>query len=235
MKMIAVWPTLLPGAVEQASGTNPMITAILPGRNLQDLPELRLDTLIAPDHLPAGPTRRLVVLIPDGGLDESALARRVWLLASSAALNVLFLGLSPDQGRDADIRRRLALLAAAVHQGDVNARGSVVIGKSWLQAVQEVLTSGDLLVCADGHQIPHRLISHTKLAYELVTVFQVPVYLLGGLPVSRSPELGKRVRSLAAWGVSITILLAFAELQIWLSRNSKCPGGTHHSRSLGDS
>jgi len=220
MKMIAVWPTLLPGAVEQPSGTNATITAILPGRNLQDIPELRLDTLIAPDPCPLRPTRRLVVLVPDGGLDETALARRVWLLASSASLNVLFLALSPDQENEADTRRRLALLAAAVHQGDVNARASVVMEKSWFQAVEQVHTGGDLLVCVAGHRVPYRWLGHRKLGDALATAFHAPVYLLGGLSIGRSPAVGQKVRALVAWSISIAILAGFFGLQIYLSQNS---------------
>jgi hypothetical protein len=220
MKMIAVRPTLLPGAVEQPAGPNTLITAILPGRNLQDIPELQMDTLIASDHCPLRPTRRLVVLVPEGGLDETDLARRVWLLASHASLRVLFLGRSPDQESDSDVRRRLALLAAAVHQGEVNAQASVVIGKSWLRAVEGVLTGGDLLVCAAGHKISHRIIARTGLGDALAETFQVPVYLLGGLPVGHSPAFGKQLRSLVAWAVSIAFLIAFSGLQIWLSQNA---------------
>ncbi len=220
MKMIAVQPTLLPGAVEQPSGINAMITAILPGRNLQDIPELRLDTLIAPDYFPLRPTRRLVVLVPDGGLDETALARRVWLLASSASLNVLFLALSPDLENEADTRRRLALLAATVHQGEVNARASVVTGRSWLQAIEEVHTGGDLLVCIADHKVPYRLFGHKMLGDTLAAAFHAPVYLLGGLSIGRSPVVEQRVRGLAAWGVSIAVLFIFSAMQIWLSRDT---------------
>jgi hypothetical protein len=218
MKMIAVRPALLPGAVEQPAGQNNLIAALLPGRNLRDIPELQKDILIASDHCPLRPTRRLVVLVPQGDFNENALARRVWLLASHASLKVLFLGLSPDQESDSDVRRRLALLAAAVHQGEVDAKASIVMGKSWLQAVDGVLTGGDLLVCAANHKIPHRMIARASLGDALSQTFQVPVYLLGDLPIYRPAAFEKRVRSLAGWGISIAVLVAFAGLQILLSQ-----------------
>lgn len=219
MKLTVARPTSMPIAVDQPSDTTALISTLLPGAAIQNLPELRRDALIAPDHLPLRPTQRLVVLVPEDGLDEGALARRVWQLACGAALNVLFLGRSPDPESVAPTRRQLALLAAAVRQGDVSARASVVVGVSWLQAVEDVLQNGDLLVCIAGHRVSYLVVGRRRLGDVLARTFKTPVYLLGGLHLSRSPVLVQRARALVAWSISIAILVGFAGLQIWLSRN----------------
>jgi hypothetical protein len=197
-----------------------MLSILLPGYSMQEGSVARGDALMAPDHYPLRPTRRLVVLVPDGGLDETALARRVWRLASSSALKVLFLGLSSDPECVAPIRRRLALLAVAVDQGEVSARVSVAVGSDWLQAVEDVLHDGDLLICIAGHRVPYHVIGRRKLGDALASAFRAPVYELGGLQISQSQVSMPWLRTLVAWSISIAILVAFAGLQIWISRNA---------------
>jgi hypothetical protein len=226
MKIIAAQPAMIPNAAHQRPGVTEALSTLLPGYTLQEGSESRGDTLIVPDHYPLGPTRRLVFVIPEGGLDEIALTHRVWQLASSAALKVLFLSLSPDQESDAELRRRLALLASALHHGDVSARASVVVGSNWLQPVKDVLHGGDLLICLAEHWVPYHAIGRRKLGDGLAATFRTPVYLLAGMQVGRSPAFLQRVHTLVAWSISIAILVVFAGLQIWLSQNTSGPLST---------
>jgi hypothetical protein len=226
MKIISAQPAMIPNAAHQRPGVTEALSTLLPGYTLQEGSESRGDTLIVPDHYPLGPTRRLVFVIPEGGLDEIALTHRVWQLASSAALKVLFLSLSPDQESDAELRRRLALLASALHHGDVSARASVVVGSNWLQPVKDVLHGGDLLICLAEHWVPYHAIGRRKLGDGLAATFRTPVYLLAGMQVGRSPAFLQRVHTLVAWSISIAILVVFAGLQIWLSQNTSGPLST---------
>jgi len=220
MKILPTRPISIPAA-NQIPGTAMDISRLLPGFPTQEAAEFREDVFIAPQRFPLSPTRRLVVLIPEGDLDENALAHRIWRLASISSLQVLFLGLSPDEESAAYVRRRLALFAAAIHQGEVSARANVVVGEDWNRAVKKVLHSGDLLVCIARHMVPYRAIGRRKIGETLAVAFDVPVYLLGGLQVGHSPAQFQLVRSIVAWSVSIAILLAFAGLQIWISQNSR--------------
>jgi hypothetical protein len=223
MKIVTARPMTFPLATDPPSGAAVAITCVLPGYPFQAAAEFHGDTFIAPQRLPLRPTRRLVVLIPEAGLDESALARKIWHLASTSALQVHILGRSPDEARASAIRRRLALLAAGLRQGQVSASTSIVVGESWERAVRAVLRNGDLLVCIARHKAPTHLFRHRSLGEALATAFDAPVYLLGGLKLDRSPAQFQRMRSLAAWSLSIVILLAFAGGQIWLSQNLKSP------------
>jgi hypothetical protein len=96
----------------------------------------------------------------------------------------------------------------------------VVTEGNWNQAVKKVLHTGDLVVCMNSHLVPRLGIGRWKLGEALATDFDVPVYLLGGLQVGRSPQFLQQARSVAAWGLSIAILLAFGGLQIWISQNA---------------
>ena len=196
------------------------ISRLLPGFPTQEAAEFRDDGFITPHRFPLNPMRRLVVLVPDGSLDENALAHKIWRLASISSLQVLFLGLSSDEESAPYFRRRLALLAAAINQGEVRARANVVVGEDWNRVVKKVLHSGDLLVCIARHMIPYRAIGRRNIGEVLAASFDVPVYLLGGLQVGRSPTQFQLVRSILAWSLSIAVLLAFGGLQIWISQNA---------------
>ena len=219
MKTLAARSISIPTA-NQLPGKAMDISRLLPDFPTQEAAEFRDDVFITPQRFPLNPTRRLVVLVPDGSLDENALAHKIWRLASISSFQVLFLGLSPDEESVSYVRRRLALLAAAIQQGEVRARSGVVVGEDWNRAVKKVLHSGDLLVCIARHMVPYRAIGRRNMGEALAASFDVPVYLLGGLQVGRSPTQFQLVRSLVAWSLSIAILLAFAGLQIWISQNA---------------
>jgi hypothetical protein len=219
MKILTARPISIPSVANQVPGTAMDITRILPGFPFHEAAEFSEDVFIAPQRFPLGPTRRLVVLIPESDLDENALAHRIWNLASLTGLQVLFLGLSPDEESAPFIRRRLALLASAIHQGEVRARSSVVVGVNWSRAVKKVLHLGDLVVCIEGHKVPRRGFGRWRLGEALSADFDVPVYLLAGLQIGRSPVQLQSVRSLIAWSLSIIVLLTFGGFQVWISQN----------------
>ena len=219
MKLLATRSTSIPVTAHPYPGTAIDISRFLPGFSPQDAAEFRDDVFIAPRRIPLVPTRRLVVLIPEGVLDEQALAQKIWRLASISKLHVLFLGLSPDEESTPYIRRRLALLAAALNQGELVARAIVEVGENWNRAVKKILHSGDLLVCIARHMTSYYAVGRRKMGEALAAAFDVPVYLLGGLQVGRAPAQVQFLRSLLAWVVSIAVLIAFGGMQIWVSQN----------------
>lgn len=212
-------PLGYPIAAGKRAGTPVGVSCILPGYPFDADADFHEDVCIAPQRLPLYPARRLVVLIPENDLDESALARKVWQLASLTYLQVHLLGRSPDEAGASAVRLRLALMAASLQQGRVSASTSIVVGENWSQAVRTVLRDGDLLVCLAGHSISYQVVRSRELGEALTAEFGVPVYLLGGLQLDRSPAQWQALRSLANWGLSLFILVNFAGLQIWLSQH----------------
>jgi hypothetical protein len=218
MKIVANHPFTWPIAADQPPGSAVDLSRILPGYPSQETEEFRSDIFIAPPRLPLSPIRRLVVLMPEGSMDENALAQKIWRLASISSVQVVFLGLSPDHECAPSIRRRLALLAAAMNQGALRARGNVYVVQNWKSAVQKVLRSGDLLVCLDNHTIPYLVIGRKKLGESMASTFGVPVYMLAGFPVGHSPTFVHRLQMVGVWSLSIAIMVGFTGLQIWLSK-----------------
>lgn len=218
MKSISVRPITMPVAADRGSDHAEDAACILPGYSSLAA-EFRHDCIIAPRRFPLRPTQRLVVLIPEGSLDEGALARKIWLLASTFALPVHLLGLSPDEESASAGRRRLALLAASLHHGQVSASMSIGVRENWIQAVGKVRRNGDLLVCIARHRVPYHIVSRRSLGQALLAAFNAPVYMLGDLQIGRSQAQLQLVRSVAAWSLSLIILLAFAWFQIQISQH----------------
>lgn len=219
MKIVTARPLTFPRAANRPSGAAVDVSCVLPGYSSLATAEFQSDFFIAPRRFPLCPTRRLVVVIPEGNLDESALARRIWQLASACALQVLLLGLSTDDERASAVRRRLALLSAILRQGQVSTSTTSMVGRNWPLALKAVLRSGDLVVSLARHKVAYHAVHRQSLGEALAAVFDIPVYMLGELEVGQSPAKLESIRSMAAWGISIVILLAFAGLQIWLSQN----------------
>jgi hypothetical protein len=201
------------------------IRRFLPG--IAQLPQalLAADILVVPDQVLPFPAQRLIVLIPAGEIDEQALARRVWQLASCCGLSVLYLALSPDQDQVSYQRRRLAHMAAMTAYPHVQADTKVHLYKNWSEALRHFLKPGDLLVClADDH--PHVFFRRKPLAQQLSANLGVPIYQLGGLQVKPSPLDQYRIKNIFAWIASIALISAFFWLQVGIDRASGNPQST---------
>lgn len=206
--------------------TNPYVTVFLPGfYDVENGVNLK-DHLIAPERIPITPTRRLVVILPDGALDEKELANRIWKLASTSGLNVLFLALSPSQGDVAYMRRRLADMAAMMKYGHVGASAKIFIAGDWTQVIAEILHAGDLLVCMAKHQVSHRVLGHRLLGELLSASFNVPVYMLEGFSIGQSRRRQKLFREVLTWLLFFTIIVAFAGIQFRIDQEYLRPLST---------
>jgi hypothetical protein len=199
---------------------------ILPGLpQLQDA-DLEGDVMIIPDRFPVVPTRRLVVLVPDGEIDESSLTRRIWQLAVSSNLNILYLGLASQETYVAYQRSRLASLASMTSGKEVRAQMSVSTEKSWLKALEKTWRPGDLLVCLESHKIPSAVVWRTPLGELLARSASVPVYLIGGLKIGLAPRQRQWIKEMLVWSAALLLLTAFFGLQVLLDRSSAKPLST---------
>lgn len=172
--------------------------------------KLRAETRLAP-------ARRLVVLLPAGGVDEAGLSRRIWALAAPQALEVLFLGLSGAAADEAHTRRRLATLAAMTRDDGVRARGQLVPGADWVAAARAVVGPGDVLVCQAeqrraGWGWPQPL--HRALSAAL----PVPVQVLSGFCVPAGPVALGPLARIVFWAVAAAIIVGFIFVQGRLSQ-----------------
>ena len=202
------------------------IQAVVPGYGQLPVRVIAEDVLLIQDKLPLKPTKRLVVLVPSGEVDETTLARRVWQLATSSSFSVLYLALSPDVTQIAYQRRRLASLAALTSGENVQAHASVSAEKNWRLALEQILQSGDLLVCLTSHQVSEHLFWHRKLGEKLVETVGVPVYLFSGLKIGPAPQERQAIKDVLAWIASLSLLAAFFGIQVSIDRSIAEPLST---------
>lgn len=207
--------------------------AALPVQNWAVLPEsskLRQaahasDTLLVPDQLLPVSVQRLIVLVPAGGIDEYALARRVWQLAAGSGLEVLYLALSHDAEQVSTQCRRLINLAALTTYPQVRVDTNVHTDKNWSQALRRTLQPGDLLVCL-AEDSTTGFFRRQPLAKRLAADLSVPIYLLGDLLVKPATPSRYWIREIAAWLVSIALIVSFYLIQVGIDQSYARPQST---------
>jgi hypothetical protein len=203
----------------------PPIRAVLAGSSQLPASALEADSLLVSDQLPAVPTQRLIVLVPAGEVDEHALARRVWELAASSGLSVLYLALSPDADQVSTQCLRLVNLAALTSYPRVRADTNVHSEKNWSKVLRRTLQPGDLLVCLAADRTPG-IFQRQALAKRLAVELSVTVYQLGGLQVKPAPSSHHWLKDVLAWAASITLIALFFWLQVWIDPTSARPQAT---------
>ena len=200
--------------------------AVVPGYAQLPASVVDGDTLLFRDKLPLNPTQRLVVLVPPGEVDEIALARHVWQLATCSCLRVLYLALSPDVAQAAYQRRRLAGLAALTSDQNIHAHASVFAEKNWQQALEQIWQPGDLVVCLANHQVSNHLIWRRNLGDQLFETLGMPVYLLGGCEISPVPLDWQGIKGLFSIMTSLSLVVVFFGVQVIIERSINRPLAT---------
>jgi hypothetical protein len=170
---------------------------------------------------------RLIVLVPERGIEGNELARRIWALAAPCELKVVFLcalGADTDGSseREPAMRLRLATLASLIRDERVDVSWQVMTGWGWVQAVRDAWQPGDLVLCYAEHRIPTQWWGRQPLGQILASVLDLPVYVLTGMdeaagqtPVRHSPTASFR-STLVYWAGVVTLLAGFflAQVQI---------------------
>ena len=173
------------------------------------------------DHQPASvsvltltpnlkPARRLVVLIPNLDMDEVEVARRIWELASTPHLAVLFLALCNDAFDEPRIRRRLATLAALTRDDRIAIETRLEFGNNWRPKVKDVLRDDDIVVCHTNQTEGWR---HKPLSQALVEM-GASVWPLKGLDMTAIQVRRKPFAEFLFWAVSLAIIAGFLWLQV---------------------
>ena len=202
------------------------VQAILPGYSQLPANVVAHDVLLIPEKLSPVPTRRLIVIVPADEIDEHLLAHRVWELASGLDLQILYLGLSPQEEFVASQRRRLAYLAACTTNQEIHAQFKLSTERGWIRALEKILKPGDLPVCLAGHQISVQIIRQKTLSKHLVEKADVPVYVLGEVNIDAVPYWQPFIKEAFVWITSLMILAAFFYLQVAIDRSMVKPVST---------
>jgi hypothetical protein len=162
--------------------------------------------------LPA--TRRLVVLIPEGTVNESRLARTIWTLALPNRLSVLYLGLGKDYHTEHFAQRNLDRLAAITRDACVHVETQLYLENDWLQVIRDVSQAGDLFICHGEQTISSWGFWRKPLAQTLTTVLDVPVMALSGFYPEWPPRVPKQPARTLINNLPIAIGIVFMGLQL---------------------
>lgn len=176
-------------------------------------------------HLERGPARRLIILFPASASDDPAVARRIWEIASSSGLDVLFIGLCNEYNEEAQLRRKLVTMAAIIRDGIVSADIMIEGGSNWVAKAKRVWRPGDALACYGGQKVG---LMRKTLDQVLRSSVDAPLYILADEQPTQSAG-SKVLAQVLAWVGSLAIIAGFfwAEVQL-----VKLPGDWAHTALL---
>jgi hypothetical protein len=174
--------------------------------------------LLLPARAPLPAAKRLVVLVPAGLIDETALAQHIWSIAQARGLSVLYVSRTTRVEDEPSLRRRLALLAALTRDTDcVRADSRLAVGNDWLALIRAVGQPGDLVVCHAEQQAP--LLSLGRpIGQTLADTLGTPVYLLSGYCEPEASQLARLGRQLLFWIGALVIGAGFFWIQVNVQR-----------------
>jgi hypothetical protein len=173
---------------------------------------------VLPAGSPLPPAKRLVVLVPGGLADETALAQHIWALVQARGLPVLFLGRAQRLEDEPSMRRRLALLAALTRDTDrVSADIRLSVSDDWIALIRSVGRPGDLVVCHAEQQAPW-LSFGRPIGQVLAEGLGTPVYLLRGYCAPETGKLTGLGRQMLFWAGALAMVAAFFWAQVNVQR-----------------
>jgi hypothetical protein len=153
---------------------------------------------------------RLIVLVPDRDVDETALARKVWALLNRRRVSILLISLVTDSYYGPSAQRRLVTLAALTQDKFYTIETRLIFGHSWIQGLEEIVQPGDLIICHDSQQTRSLFHKALPLSELVLSRLHTPIYLLSGLyPETITPRPSRILRQVVLWGLLIGILGGF--------------------------
>ena len=178
--------------------------------------DARLRMSSAPDMTTAGNVpvtglRRLAVVLFE--VDEEALlARQIRDVVKVRELSVLLIGVAPDPAGEAQLRRKLARIAAFLDDQNSRATRTQVrmeVGKDWIGGIEAFLYRDDMLACYAEQTVGVR---ERPLCDVLSSDLHLPIYTFSGLQGPR-PHRRNYVLQIVSWLFSLASLGGFFVLQ----------------------
>jgi hypothetical protein len=153
---------------------------------------------------------RLVVVVPDVA-EVGLLAARIHQVAAVGQRVVVLIGVSSTAVPEAELRRKLALLAAFVRDAGSNTEVRIENDLNWIPDFRLRLQAGDVLACAVDGSVPG---GNSRWIDLLATRFQRDVCVFTD---GRDWMSSRRSRRIAPWLCSMALIAAFTYLQISLA------------------
>jgi hypothetical protein len=163
---------------------------------------------------------RLLVLLPGGPFEDSALSCTLERLANSEDRTVVFLGLAATQEDEARLRRRVAGITH-VEGRRRNPQVRVARGMSWSAAIDAVRQDGDVIF------FPYRDVSDVRQA-SAFPARDSSAHASAHFPREALPALKESLKGLVAllldWASPLLIVIGFFFIQVSIDRALSGPG-----------
>jgi hypothetical protein len=158
------------------------------------------------------PAPRLIVLFPASETDTPDLEHRIWEIARSLHLNVLFLSVTNDFDEEAQIRRKLITMAAVIKDPNVSTDIMIEHGNDWVRQVKKLWHKGDVVACYANQKTG---LMRKTLDQVLRFSLNMPVYILADTQSVKSSK-PKFLTQVLFWFGSLAIVGGFfwAEAQL---------------------
>ena len=156
-------------------------------------------------HADPEPVRRLIVLFPASEIETPDLEHRIWELARSSHLNVLFLSLADDFEEETLLRRKLVTMAAMIKDPNVATDILIEHGSDWVGLVSKVWAKGDMVACYAGQRVG---LMRKSLDQILKSNLETTVYILSNYQQDKNLS-SKFLSQLLFWLGSVVIIGSF--------------------------
>lgn len=159
-------------------------------------------------------TRRLLVLMPDVDFNVAHLARRVVEITCLETMTVVFIANTTEKKDEYRVRRRLATLAALMHDECARVETHFTLDQNWAHVLNTLYQRGDVIVC-QAEQIGR---NGAPLRNELEDLLKAPVYVIGRV----YPQNNRSEFHFTSWAIKFLvpaiIFFGFLGIQIPIDR-----------------
>jgi len=156
-------------------------------------------------HSDAETAHRLIVLFPATEIDTPDLEHRIWEIARSSHLNVLFLRGGGGGGGGGLLRRAGGGVAAMIKDPNVATDILIEHGSDWVGLVSKVWAKGDMVACYAGQKVG---LMRKSLDQILKSNLETTVYILSNYQQDKNPSF-KFLSQLLFWLGSVVIIGSF--------------------------
>lgn len=171
---------------------------------------------LAESNSPAGAAGRMLVVVPDVA-EAAPLAGRIHQVAHARRQDVLIIGVTSQYLSEAELRRKLTLLAAFLQEAGTKTQVRVERGLDWIPSFASTLGENDLLACCVDESLPA---AGDRWIDLLANRSRRSVHAFMDLSGPHLPKRDLPAR-LAPWLGSIVIILGFFWLQVQLSQRGE--------------
>ncbi len=185
-------------------------------RFVDDLPAS--ETVLLPADPQVTSLRRILVLLPDGRIDQERLVSRVQHLVEYTDLEVLYIGLR--LGPDEDWRgfRQLAELLTASVKAGLRVQTRLLAKGEWLPILRGIVEPGDLILCHAEQSARQSKDPYGTLGWWVASSLNVPVYVLSGMYTQSLPYPVSSALRLAFRIAPILIVAGFFWIQVQIDK-----------------